>query len=219
MLKNTNRFHYMKTYFVNFLSVLFLLNFLPHISFAQLSVDEKKIFDKYISQDFPKKDFTGNDSLDSQNHNLKLRSYCKTHRPFPKLHNKGYSQDDINNYNTEVNNWILQYGNDYPIFIEYYLYGKAGRTLEDDILSYNSAKKEWIKSHPDQFKEFEPILKKMETPYFIPLVLPDDFPSYVESGDSTQDFNQYLDKIKKWKINHPEFKNIVIQKNSYKALK
>lgn len=196
----------MNPYFLKNLTAIFLLFCLPIISFAQLTSIEKKIFDKFISPDVPFMKYTGNESTDSKNYSFELAVYCKTHLPFPKLRNNGFSQEDINNYKTEVAKWKANYGKFFPVFIEYFKYGQAGRAPEDDIKSYENAKKEWIKSNPEAFKEFEPILKKIESPYFIPSVLPDDFPEFVNTGNEQQDNNRYREKVEKWKTKHPEFK-------------
>ncbi len=193
--------------------------FLSFSSFAQLTLAEKQILDKYFASDYPLMKFSETMDETMRDYSFKAAVYCKNHPPFPKLLNNGFSQDDVENYNKKVNEWVRTHGHQYPAFIEYHKYGKTGRTLEDDINAYENAKEEWIKSHPAEFKEMESIIKKMESKYFIPAILPDDFPVFIDTGNEMRDLEKYDEEVGKWKKRNKGYENINIFRVSYSKLK
>ncbi len=134
---------------------------------------------KYCDPNIPLSAFVRSE----KNTGPKMEEYAKNHPPFPKVKNSNYTNEDIINYNSEVANWKLNYGQHFPIFISYSKYSKE-LTPEDDKASYENAKKEWIKANPEKYKTLEPTLKRLESMYF----------NYQKGKNRTQDFSRYVKK-------------------------
>ena len=79
-----------------------------------------------------------------------IADYAKQHPPIPlKVISGNHDQDQIE-WESKVNDWCAR--NPYfPQFLEYHKFNYLLKA-EDDVIFYNTAKKEWIKRNPDKFE-------------------------------------------------------------------
>ena len=87
-----------------------------------------------------------------------MEEYAKNHPPIPIIKNSGNKDFDKAQLNNELYEW-RKTNPYYPQFVPYHLFNSK-ITIEDDILLYETAKKDWFESHPVESKKLELIIKK-----------------------------------------------------------
>jgi len=111
--------------------------------------ETNNIIIKYCDPTFPKSD--------SHSYNTDLQKYAKEHTPIPVLIRKGYSEIEKASFESKLILWKSK-NPYYPQFIPYHLY-KMNLTIKDDVIFYENALKEWIKSNPEKYKEINNLVE------------------------------------------------------------
>lgn len=145
----------MKKLYVLFLGGFFLT--LPNLLSAQseeqrklVSLDKASISCEWIDPYFP----IPNSPEEIMSYSAKMEEYAKEHPAFPVLIIANPTPEQIEQYILMVEKWIQQFGEFFPVFVEY---SKFNRTLssKDDYSIYFAAREEWIKRNPERASQLE----------------------------------------------------------------
>lgn len=111
----------------------------------QVSLDKASISDEWFDPYYPRP----NSPEEILNYSAALEQYAKEHPAFPVLTIANPTPEQIEQYNAMVEKWMQQFGEFFPVFIEY---SKFNLTLtpKDDYSIYFAAREEWMRRYPER---------------------------------------------------------------------
>jgi len=116
----------------------------------QLALDQVSISSDWIDPYFPRLD-TPDELL---NYATNIEAYAKDHPAFPVLRIADPTKEQLEKYEQMVDEWMQQFGQYFPVFVEYSKFDKR-LSANDDYSIYFAAREEWYKQNPDKAKILE----------------------------------------------------------------